>query len=117
VSRSKTDSDAFTSAMEQINTCALDEQGIQEQRRRHARLAPSVTNIERGDEAVEIRFAPGFDRQTLGEMVAVEEECCPFFQFDFDERKRQLTVTVLEAEQAPALDAIAAQLTGGGQVG
>jgi hypothetical protein len=28
-----------------------------------------------------------------------------------------LTVTVREAEQAPALDAIAAQLTGGGQVG
>ena len=117
MSPSKTDSDAFTSAMEQINTCALDEQGIQEQRQRHARLAPSITNIERGDEAVEIRFAPRFDRQALEEMVAVEEKCCPFFQFAFDKQKGELTVTVREAEQAPALDAIAAQLTGGGQVG
>jgi hypothetical protein len=95
--------DAFRRAVEQIKTCALDEKGIEEQRQRHARLAPGATDIERGPEAVRVRFAIGFDRQALEEMVAVEEQCCPFFRFAFDEQDRELTVTVREAEMTQRL--------------
>jgi hypothetical protein len=117
MSLSNTDGEAFRRAVKQIGSCALDEQGIHEQRLRYLRLAPGVADIERADESVQIRFAPGFDRPALDELVAVEEQCCPFFEFAFNEQKRQLTVTVSEAEQIPALDVIAAQLTRAAQLG
>src|SRR6266540_7425559 len=69
----------------EVPSCALDEQGIKEQQARHARLAPSVIGLDHQDEAVLFTFAEDFDRTSLNEMVAVEEQCCPFFRFAFDE--------------------------------
>jgi hypothetical protein len=97
-------------ARNELPSCALDEQGVKEQQARHERLAPSVTNLERPGDTVRFTFAEDYDRQALEEMVAVEEQCCPFFRFGFDERKRKLTVGVKEEEMLPALEAIAAQL-------
>ena len=55
-------------------------------------------------------FSEDYDRQALEEMVAVEEQCCPFFRFAFDEGRRELTVGVKTEEMLPALEAIASQL-------
>jgi hypothetical protein len=99
--------DAFDRAVTEIPTCALDEAGMSEQRARYARLAPSVTRLQREPEAVLIEFDQAFDRQALDEALAVERECCPFFQFAFDEQRRLLRATVAEIEQLPALDVIA----------
>jgi hypothetical protein len=93
-----------------VPSCSLDEAGLVEQQARHARLAPAVDEVRRETEAVLIRFGPGFDREALGELIAVERECCPFFEFDLDESRRSLRVAVSDADHAPALDAIAAQL-------
>ncbi len=93
-----------------LPSCALDEQGVREQQRRHARLAPDVTAVERREEAIVFSFAEQFDRAALDEMVAVEQSCCPFFTFAFDEGRRALTVGVKEKEMLAALDAIAAAL-------
>lgn len=97
-------------AGEQLPSCALDEQGIKDQEERHARLAPSVVGLERDAETVVFCFADDFDRRALEEMVAVEQQCCPFFRFAFDEDERRLTVGVKEPEMQPALDAIAEHL-------
>jgi hypothetical protein len=97
-------------AANELPSCALDEEGIKDQQARHARLAPSVTNIERPGETVIISFAEEFDRRALDEMVAVEEQCCPFFRFSFDEGKRKLTVGVKQPEMLPAIEAIASAL-------
>ena len=101
----------FDQAIAEIPSCALGESGLREQRARYASLASRVTRLQREPEAVLIEFCEALDQETLDHALAVERECCPFFQFELDERKRQLTVTVREAEQAPALDAIAAHLT------
>jgi|SRR5437016_9912902 len=100
-------SDAFDRAVAQIPTCALDEAGMREQRARYARLAPSVTRVQREPEAVLIEFDQDFDRETLDAALAVERECCPFFRFAFDERRRRLRATVAEPDMLPALDAMA----------
>jgi hypothetical protein len=97
-------------AKDELPTCALDEAGVQAQQARHARLAPSVTNLERQAETVLFAFSDDYDRQALEEMVAVEKQCCPFFDFAFNEGKRELTVGVKEEEMLPALEAIAAHL-------
>jgi hypothetical protein len=97
-------------ARNELPSCALDEEGVAAQQARQARLAPSVTKLERLGDVVIFAFADGFDRQSLEEMVAVEEQCCPFFSFAFDEAARQLTVGVKRPEMQPALEAIASQL-------
>jgi hypothetical protein len=100
-------------ARDELPSCALDEAGVQAQQARHARLAPSVTNLERPGETVVFTFAEDYDRQALAEMIAVEERCCPFFRFSFEEDIRELTVGVKEKQMLPALEAIASYLGAG----
>src|SRR5947209_4295158 len=103
--------DAFDRAIASIASCALHKAGINEQRARYARLAPSVTRVQREPEAVSIEFDHDFDSQTLDEALAVERECCPFFRFTFDERQRRLRATVTQTDRLPALGAMAHALT------
>src|SRR4051794_17865516 len=109
-------SHAFDRAVAGIPTCALDEDGIREQRARYADLAPSVTRVQCEPETLVIEFDEDFDRQALDQALAVEGECCPFFQFAFDDEERRLRATVREAEQLPALDALAHALGGAHRV-
>jgi hypothetical protein len=97
----------FDEALGKIPTCALDQEGMEAQRGRYARLAPDVKRLEREPDALLIEFHEHFDRETLDEALAVERACCPFFLFDFDEIARRLRTTVREPDQLPALDAMA----------
>ena len=110
-------SDAGDQAFAGIPSCALDEAGVREQRARYGRLALSVNRVEREAQAVLIEFREGFDQETLGQALAIERECCPFFRFELDEPKRRLRATVHEAEHIPALDALAHALGGAQRVG
>src|SRR5437868_12336015 len=94
-----------------ILSCALDRVGLEEQRRRHRRLSPSVVQVTRQATVLGVDFAPGFDRRALDELIAVERECCPFFAFSFDERLRHLEIAVRDPDAAPALDAFADELS------
>jgi hypothetical protein len=105
-----TGTDVLTRATSAIPSCSIDEAGLEDQRARHSRLSPSVVRLVRTDEAIEVDFDEDFDREALQSLIAVERECCPFFEFDFDPAERRLRVTVRETEQAPALDALAAAL-------
>jgi hypothetical protein len=105
-----TGTDELTRARDAIPSCSIDEAGLADQRARHARLAPNVTRLERADEAIVLEFDEDYDREALDSLIAVERECCPFFEFDFDPAQRRLRVTVGETEQAPALDALGAAL-------
>jgi hypothetical protein len=90
--------------------CSLDELGMDEQRARYALIAESVTSLERSSDAVRIELAEDFDRGTLDELVQVEVGCCPFFHFAFNDDKREMTITLDDAQMLPALEAIASEL-------
>jgi hypothetical protein len=107
MSREPTGEDAFEQAVANIPSCALDETGMREQRARYSLLAGSVTRIEREPDATVIYFDQHLDRQVLRRALAVERECCPFFDFAFDEQDRRLRATVTDTDQLPALDAVA----------
>ena len=92
-------------------SCTLDEKGLAEQRRRYRRVAAAVTKVQWGGDRLTVDLGPDLDRGALDELIAVESECCPFFVFGFDDASRRLEVGVDDPRLAPALDAIAGQLT------
>jgi hypothetical protein len=102
---------AFSLDAGQVPSCALDEQGLERQRERCCRLAPSVVRMRRDEDHLVVDFAPDFDRHALEELIAVERECCPFFTFSFDQHSRHLEIGVHDLEAAAALDAIAHRLS------
>ena len=91
-----------------IPSCALDDAGRREQSARYQRIAVAVRGLERRPEAIVVEFDARLDRQILEQALAVERECCPFFVFEHDEPGRRLRITVREAAQLPALEALAA---------
>jgi hypothetical protein len=93
--------------MKVIAECALDEPGLTAQRDRAARLAREVVRAERRDGSLTFVLHDGFDRDLLGELLAVERECCPFFIFAMDEESSTLCVRVEDPQLEPALDAFA----------
>jgi hypothetical protein len=93
-----------------VISCSLDEQGLREQRARYARLASSVTTVDREEGSIRFSFGKDLDLQTLEKMVDVERDCCPFFRFGVDGEERALTVSVDRRELLPALEAIASEL-------
>ena len=99
---------AFDRAIAEIPSCALDEAGVTAQRARYARLAPTVSRVERQADAVLIEFREDFDRGTLDETLAVERECCPFLGIETDERS--LAISVGREDEAPMLDVFAEAL-------
>jgi hypothetical protein len=91
-----------------IPSCALDDAGRLEQRAQYARLAATVSGVDRDSAAVAVQFDDHLDRDLLERALAVERRCCPFFAFDFDRQMRRLEIAVSTANLQPALDAIAA---------
>jgi hypothetical protein len=87
--------------------CTLDESGVGEQRARYARIARSVTSLDRRADLIRLSLSADFDRRTLEELVQVETRCCPFFRFAFNDDQREMTITVDDAQMLPALEAIA----------
>jgi hypothetical protein len=93
-----------------ILNCALDDEGLRLQRERYARVARDVSSLTRSAGVIRVVLETGFDSALLEEAIAVERECCPFFEIDLDEARAIVTVSVRDPELRPALDTIAQQL-------
>lgn len=91
--------------------CRLDLTGLRAQRDRYRALSRDVTTVNREPGQLEVQFGPELDHRLLDETIALERECCPFFRLDFDHDARRLIASVEQADQDPALDAIAAALS------
>jgi hypothetical protein len=96
-----------------IAECRLDPDRLREQRDRYGALGRQALTIDRRPGALTIRFGPQLDEDTLAKTIAVENECCPFFDFDFSAGERRLTIAVTRHDQRPALDALAHALGDG----
>ena len=87
--------------------CSLTAEGLLAQRGRAATLRRSVRSVERARDRLAVEFSPGVERRVLDELVRVEQGCCPFFDIDYDEGARRLTVSVSEPAREAALAALA----------
>ena len=58
-----------------------------------------------------LRLVVDLDRRVdtglVEETLAIERECCPFYELDWEPDRRRLRISVSEPEHAPALEAIA----------
>jgi hypothetical protein len=93
-------------ALPVIAECRLDLPGLRAQRERYRRLGEHVAGINRAARSFTVRFDAAVDPELVAETVAVERECCPFFELGFDAGGRRLTVSVDDPRQAAALDAL-----------
>ncbi len=93
-------------------SCSLDEAGLGAQRARYARLAAHVRTSARRDGELVVAFDGGVDHALLAETLAIERECCPFFDLRLDGDR--LTASVEHPGQDPALDALAYALGAAG---
>jgi hypothetical protein len=89
-------------AFRMASSCSLDGDGRAEQLARYAALAPSVRSAEREPLVLDVRFDPGYDRDLLDELVAVERECCPFLTISVAEAR--LAISVEQHDDTPMLD-------------
>jgi hypothetical protein len=72
---------------------------------RFATVARSVARVERAPRLLRFHLEADYDRRALGELIATERECCPFYELDVT--GRVFTVAVAADEHVPALDAFA----------
>jgi hypothetical protein len=90
-----------------IGECHLDIQGLRSQQQRYRELGRHVTQATRRPQRLTIAFDAEIPVDLLEETVRVERACCPFFVIEPSSDLRSLTITVSDASQDPALDAIA----------
>jgi hypothetical protein len=93
-----------------IAECRLDLAGLRVQRDRYRRLGRAVRHVERTAQTLTVEFTADVDTALLAETIAVESECCPFFEMRYDAGAQELVVSVGRPEQDPTLDALVAAL-------
>jgi hypothetical protein len=86
--------------------CALDETGRTAQYERYRRAGQGARLLHRSARRLVVDLDEHVDTTLVGELLAIERECCPFFDLSWEPQARRLTVSVSRAEHEPALDAI-----------
>ncbi len=87
--------------------CSLDASGFAAQRERYRVLAAASIGVERTSSRVAVRVDQHVPGGLIEELIAVERDCCPFFELTWDPVGRVFTASVSDVQHQPALDAIA----------
>lgn len=93
-----------------LASCELDAERLHAQLGRYRALAAHVVALQREPQRLRVELGPRADLELLRETVAIERDCCSYFEIDVDERTRTLAVAVADPAMAPSLDAIAHSL-------
>jgi hypothetical protein len=88
-------------------SCSLEAPGLSAQRERYRILGEGAKMIGRDRRRLVIRLSDEVSDVVIEELVAVERDCCPFFELHWDPGARHLRVAVSAADHEPSLDAIA----------
>ena len=101
------DTDAQPAAVLEVLTppagCTISAQELATQRDRLRALAPFLTEVARANGVLELTFADDIDRSFIDELIAVEERCCSFLGFAYEDETHRPTITA-NAENEDALD-------------
>lgn len=88
-------------------SCSLDRDGLRAQLERYRRAGDGATLLERGARRLVVRVADTARAGDIEQLIAVERECCPFFELAWEPELRTLVLAVADDEHGPALDALA----------
>jgi len=89
-----------------VANCALDEAGLRAQYEGYRRAGKGARVRDRTPRRLVVDLDQHVDTKLVDELLAIERECCPFFDLSWERQARRLTVSVSRAEHEPALDAI-----------
>ncbi len=87
--------------------CSLDPAGLAQQRERYSRAGRAATVLERTSLRLVVQLGEDVPSAAVDALIAVERECCPFFELGWARERRRLTIAVRQPEHAPALEGIA----------
>jgi hypothetical protein len=87
-------------------SCALDEAGLRAQYERYRQTGAGARLVERSALRRVGKLDQHVDGKLVEEAIAIERECCPFYELSWEPDQRRLSVAVSLPEQAPALEAI-----------
>ncbi|MEA2224969.1 MAG: hypothetical protein QOE67_251 [Solirubrobacteraceae bacterium] len=88
-------------------SCALDDIGLRAQYERYRRAGAGARVLHRSSLRLVVELDQHVDTRLVEQTIAIERECCPFYELGFEPDRRRLSVSVSRPEQAPALEAIA----------
>ncbi|CAN5599253.1 hypothetical protein BH20ACT15_BH20ACT15_16000 [soil metagenome] len=88
-------------------SCSLDEAGLAAQAARYRRAGEGALVVGRESRRLVVVLGPDVDSAEVAELVAVERDCCPFFEIGWWPEERRLSFSVASDSDAPALGAIA----------
>jgi hypothetical protein len=91
-----------------IAACRLDAEAARRQAGRYQALAAHAEGVSRRPGTLVARFDAAVDPDLVATTLAIERECCPFFELGYDEAARRLEISVADRDLEPALDALAA---------
>ncbi|HEY1776524.1 MAG TPA: hypothetical protein VGG41_10245 [Solirubrobacteraceae bacterium] len=92
---------------QQPPSCSLDRAAVAAQLERYRRAGAGGRLLERSPRALMVELAAGTDSALVEQAIAIERECCPFYEFAWDPATRRLSISVTQREHEPALGAIA----------
>jgi hypothetical protein len=88
-------------------SCRLDPAGLAAQLERYRHAGRGGRLLERSPRSLTVELAPGTDAALVEQAIAVERECCPFYEFHWDPSARRLSIAVTQREHEAALGVIA----------
>lgn len=92
--------------MAMVPACSLDRAGLQAQLERYRTAGRGATLVVRTRRELVVDLDRSVDTALVESAIAVERECCPFFDLRWKPEIRRLSVAVAQPEYEPALDAI-----------
>ena len=88
-------------------SCDLDEAGVRAQAGRYRAIGAGAELLAREPGRLLSRLRVGVEPALVEEAIAIERECCPFFDIGWDPETRRLRFSVSRGEDDPAIDAVA----------
>jgi hypothetical protein len=89
-----------------LSYCSLSEVELSGQLARYRSVGHVATALEKSPRRIAVRVSDGTPAAAIEALVAVEQQCCPFFDMAWEPRDRTLTISVPDADHEPALDAL-----------
>jgi hypothetical protein len=88
-------------------SCALDANGARAQYERYRRAGADARVLERTPMRLVVDLDRHVDTELVEQTLAIEHDCCPFYELGWEPDRRRLRISVSDPKHAPALEAIA----------
>ena len=88
-------------------SCGLHQPGVRAQRERYRRAGDGARLVEHTRRRLVVDLDQHADTRPIEQAIAIERECCPFFDLRRAPSRKRVSVSVSQRDQEPALDAIA----------